>query len=95
MGWKTSSRPIRLTKTRLRAVRHDNCHHRIARLEHVSTRQGAKFRNDRSIGHPDASIDLQCAEAKIEQHRLAIALSQRVAIRPEFCQHKTLRHRAV
>ena len=95
MGWKHLKSTNPADKDAVGAVRHDNSHHWITGLEHVPARQGAQFRNDRSVRYPDARIDLQCAEAEIEQHRLAIAFSQRFAIRPELCQHKALRHRAL
>ena len=53
---------------------------------------GAKLRGNLRIGDPHADVDLQSADAEIEQHRAAIGGTQRVRVRSELGQHRTPVH---
>ena len=72
-GWQTSRRPLRPTKTRFGLAARIIP---IAALPGLSTREAPQWAQscagDLRIGYPHASIDLQSADAEIEQHRAAI-----------------------
>jgi len=67
----------------VRAAGNDDAHRRIPRLEQRPAGMRQELRGHVGIGHPDAHVHLQGAEAEIEQRGAPILFAQRLFIRPE------------